>query len=77
MLSLLKEISKCKVCINDLPLDCNPVVQLSASSKIIIIEQAPGRRVHESGIPWNDKSGDNLRKWMNVGKETFIIRLFF
>lgn len=71
MKSLLREISKCKVCINDLPLGCNPVVQLGASSKIIIIGQAPGRLVHESGIPWNDKSGDTLRKWLNVEKEIF------
>lgn len=71
MQSLLKEIRKCEVCVNDLPLGCNPVVQLSASSKIVIIGQAPGRRVHESGIPWNDKSGDTLRKWMNVDKEIF------
>ena len=68
---LLKKIRKCTVCINDLPLGCNPVVQLSAISKIIIISQAPGRRVHETGIPWNDRSGDTLRKWMNVKKETF------
>lgn len=71
MKSLLIKISKCKVCINDLPLGCNPIVQLSASSKIIIIGQAPGRRVHHSGIPWNDKSGDTLRKWLNIGEETF------
>jgi len=68
---LLKKIYKCNVCINDLLFGCNPVVQLSAFSKIIIIGQAPGRRVHESGIPWNDKSGDTLRKWLDVDEETF------
>lgn len=71
MKPLLIKISKCEVCNNDLPLGCNPVVQLSASSKIIIIGQAPGRRVHHSGIPWNDKSGDTLRRWLNIGEETF------
>ncbi len=71
MLALLKKICKCEVCINYLPLGCNPVVQLSATSKIIIIGQAPGRKVHESGIPWKDKSGDTLRKWMDVDEETF------
>lgn len=68
---LLQKIRGCDVCINDLPLGCHPVVQLSVTSKIIIISQAPGRRVHETGIPWNDRSGDTLRKWLNVDKETF------
>lgn len=71
MRTLLKKIHKCEICINSLPLGCNPVVQLSSSSKIIIIGQAPGSRVHESGIPWHDKSGNTLRKWMNVDEETF------
>lgn len=48
-----------------------PVVQLSSASKIIIIGQAPGRRVHETGIPWNDASGIKLREWMNVDAATF------
>ena len=68
---LLKKIRKCEVCINDLLSGCNPVVQLGATSKIIIIGQAPGRKVHESGIPWHDKSGDTLRKWMNISEATF------
>ncbi len=63
-----KKIQKCEVCINNLPQGCNPVVQLSAFSKIIVIGQAPESRVHETGIPWNDKSGDTLRKWMDVDK---------
>jgi uracil-DNA glycosylase len=71
MKALLKEILKCKVCINDLPLGCNPVIQINPSSKILIISQAPGKRVHETGIPWNDKSGDTLRQWLNVDKTTF------
>ncbi len=71
MKNLKEEISKCRVCVNHLPMGCNPVVQLSVSSKILIIGQAPGRLVHESGIPWNDKSGDTLRSWLNVDKETF------
>jgi uracil-DNA glycosylase len=68
---LLKKINKCEVCINYLPLGVNPVVQLGTASKIIIIGQAPGRRVHESGIPWNDKSGITLREWMKVDETTF------
>lgn len=68
---LLNKILQCQVCKDHLKLGCNPVVQLSATSKIIIIGQAPGRKVHESGIPWKDKSGDTLRRWLNVDEETF------
>ena len=49
----------------------NPVVAASAKSKILVVGQAPGIKVHESSIPWNDKSGDNLRQWLQVDKETF------
>lgn len=71
MRHLIKKISKCEVCINHLPFGVNPVVQLHSASKVIIIGQAPGRSVHESGIPWNDKSGVTLRKWMNVTEDIF------
>lgn len=71
MNSLLNKISQCKVCKDYLPLGCNPVVQLSAFSKIVIIGQAPGRKVHDSSIPWNDKSGATLRSWMNVDEDSF------
>ena len=49
----------------------NPIVAASTESKIIIVGQAPGRIVHNTNIPWNDKSGDNLRSWLAVDKETF------
>lgn len=49
----------------------NPVVSISRKSKIIIVGQAPGRIVHETGIPWNDKSGDRLRDWLGIDKTTF------
>jgi uracil-DNA glycosylase len=48
-----------------------PVVRLSETSKLLIVGQAPGTRVHETGIPFNDPSGDRLRMWLNVDKETF------
>jgi uracil-DNA glycosylase len=66
MNTLLNKILQCEVCKSLLPLGPRPVVQLNAFSKIIIIGQAPGRRVHETGIPWNDASGKKLREWMNV-----------
>jgi uracil-DNA glycosylase family 4 len=71
MRSLIKKISQCEVCLHHLPAGVNPVVQLNADSKILIIGQAPGKKVHESGIPWNDKSGETLRAWLHVSKEEF------
>ena len=68
---LLDKILRCEVCKECLPLGPRPVVQLSAFSKIVIIGQAPGRKVHETGIPWNDASGRKLREWMNVDEDTF------
>lgn len=54
-----------------MPMGANPVIAASASCRIIIIGQAPGRIVHNTGIPWNDKSGDNLRGWLGIDKKTF------
>lgn len=71
MLKLLEEIKGCKVCEPHLLLGANPVVSAHADSKIIIIGQAPGKLVHNTGIPWNDKSGDNLRNWLDIEKSTF------
>lgn len=71
MKSLLKEIRKCQVCTEHLPLGPKPIVTGSAQSKIVIIGQAPGKTVHDTGIPWNDKSGDNLRKWLGVDRDIF------
>lgn len=66
-----QEIANCKLCKENLPHEPRPVTHFSSESKIAIIGQAPGRRVHESGIPWNDPSGDNLRDWLNIDKSTF------
>ena len=68
---LLKEIAGCTICAEKLDHAPRPVVSAHQSSKILIIGQAPGTRVHESGIPWDDKSGDNLRSWLAVDKTTF------
>ena len=69
--SLLKEISNCKHCVTFLPLGPNPVVIAQASAKILIIGQAPGTKVHESGIPWDDASGKRLRSWMDIDDDVF------
>jgi uracil-DNA glycosylase len=71
MNNLLKEIKNCKVCAHHLEFGVNPIIAANSKSKIIIIGQAPGRIVHNTGIPWNDKSGDNLRNWLGVDKDTF------
>ena len=74
---ILNRIRRCEVCMENLPLGPRPVIQLGALSKIVIIGQAPGRRVHETGIPWNDASGRRLREWMNVNDTTFYNRDLF
>jgi uracil-DNA glycosylase len=68
---LLKEVRACRACEAELPLGPNPVVRAKHSSKILIIGQAPGTKVHASGIPWDDPSGKRLREWMNVDDEIF------
>ena len=71
MQKLLKDIRECRLCEPGLPFGANPVVQASPSSRILVVGQAPGRRVHETGMPFNDPSGDRLREWMGVDRETF------
>ncbi len=68
---LKRSIKECTLCEADLPFPANPVFSFSARSKILIVGQAPGLKVHESGIPWNDASGQRLREWMDVSKEKF------
>lgn len=68
---LLQEVRNCTVCEQHLPLGANPVLRASATARLLIIGQAPGTRVHKTGIPWNDPSGDRLRAWMNIDRDTF------
>lgn len=74
--SLLKEIPACRVCFDTpqgkpLPHEPRPVVRLSERARLCIAGQAPGTRVHQSGIPFTDPSGDRLRDWMGIGAEVF------
>lgn len=71
MNQLLSDIRACTFCEPDLALGANPVVRASIHSKILVVGQAPGTRVHKTGIPWNDPSGVQLRKWLNVTDEEF------
>lgn len=69
--SLLEDIAACRACAGDLPHEPRPVVMVSPETRILICGQAPGRRVHESGKPFTDPSGDRLRDWMGVDSRTF------
>ncbi len=68
---LRAEALGCSVCAAHLPLGPRPVFRVSASARLLIIGQAPGTKVHETGIPWNDASGERLRSWMGIGREAF------
>ena len=69
--ALLKDVRACTLCANHLPLGPRPVVQIHPSARILIAGQAPGRKVHETGVPFNDPSGDRLRLWMGIDRDTF------
>ncbi len=71
MHQLLTDIGNCTICKDHLPMGPRPVLQASHNSKIAIIGQAPGIRVHQSRIPWDDKSGERLRDWLGVSPEQF------
>lgn len=77
MNQLIEEIKRCTICIQHLPLGANPIFAAGKKSKIIIIGQAPGKVVHESGVPWNDKSGDTLRNWLAIDRTLFYDTDFF
>ena len=68
---LLLEIRACQICAAHLPLGPRPVLQVHHEASILIAGQAPGRRVHESGVPFQDPSGVRLRDWMGVSEEIF------
>ncbi len=61
----------CRVCAAELPLGPRPVLRARATARLLIVGQAPGTRVHETGIPWNDPSGNRLRAWLGIDRETF------
>lgn len=69
--ALLEEIRACRRCAEHLPLGPNPTLRASATARLLIVGQAPGTRVHATGIPWNDPSGDRLRDWLSITREAF------
>ncbi|MFV0575752.1 MAG: uracil-DNA glycosylase family protein [Vibrio sp.] len=68
---LIKDIEQCRVCESHLADGCRPVVHIHPDAKVLLIGQAPGLKVHKSGIPFDDASGDRLRDWMGVTREQF------
>lgn len=68
---LLVEIKDCNLCEDHLPLGPRPVLQANSKAKILIAGQAPGRKVHETGTPFNDPSGERLRDWMGIDRDIF------
>jgi uracil-DNA glycosylase len=77
MNKLKNEIKACVHCAGKLPLGPRPVVRISPASRILIIGQAPGTKVHASGIPWDDRSGVELRRWLGVNSEQFYDESMF
>ncbi|QKE41927.1 MAG: uracil-DNA glycosylase family protein [Ferrovum myxofaciens] len=69
--SLLAEARACNICETHLPHGTRPVLQIHPQARVLIAGQAPGKRVHESGVPFDDASGDRLRDWMGVTREVF------
>lgn len=77
MNELFDKVRACRLCAADLPLGPRPVVRGSPAARILIIGQAPGTKVHKTGIPWNDPSGERLRTWMGVSKDLFYDESLF
>lgn len=68
---LLDDVRGCTVCQKSLPHKVRPVLSALPSAKILVIGQAPGKKVHDTGIPWNDPSGNRLREWMDIDRDVF------
>ncbi len=69
--ALVKSVRACRLCEKSLPLGPRPVFQIDPGARILIAGQAPGRRVHESGVPFDDASGNRLREWLGISREVF------
>jgi len=69
--NILDQIRHCEICKDHLLAGPRPIIQAHSQAKLMIIGQAPGTKVHETGIPWNDPSGERLRRWLDLDSETF------
>lgn len=68
---LLQQIRSCQYCVAHLPLGPKPILRAHPTAQLLIVGQAPGIRVHQTGIPWNDPSGERLRTWLALDREPF------
>jgi uracil-DNA glycosylase len=68
---LLRDVRACQACSAALPLGPRPVLQIARSARLLIISQAPGSKVHQSGVPWDDASGNRLRDWLGLDRSVF------
>ncbi len=69
--ALVTRVRVCRVCAAVLPLGPRPVLRVAETARLLIVGQAPGTRVHNTGIPWNDASGDRLRQWLALERDVF------
>ena len=69
--ALLAEVRACRACAVHLPLGPRPVVQASAGARLLLVGQAPSLTVHKTGVPWDDRSGEQLRRWLGVDRAVF------
>ncbi len=70
----MRRIRACTLCAEHLPLGPRPVIQADPRARLLVVGQAPGRRAHDTGLPFNDASGDRLRDWLGVDRSTFYDR---
>jgi uracil-DNA glycosylase len=71
LVSLLRDVRACRLCEEHLEHGVRPVLQVHSKARILIAGQAPGRRVHELGVPFDDPSGDRVREWMGISRDAF------
>lgn len=76
-MEIAERVRRCRLCEAQLPLGARPVFQFHPQAPILLVGQAPGRRVHETGLPFNDPSGDRLRQWLGVDRASFYNPLHF
>lgn len=69
--AVVREARACRLCAKELPLGPRPVLLVRPTSRLLIVSQAPGTKVHETGLPFNDRSGDRLRDWLGIDRDTF------
>jgi uracil-DNA glycosylase len=72
LVKTLREVRACRICEAQLPFGPRPIVQLGSTARLLIIGQAPGSKVHLTGVPWNDASGDRLRDWLGIERSAFF-----